>query len=218
MQFWKQRQTKSSSALYLKCGAIFLLFLLSVLIVACGGNPNNTDLGQPAATVTVNLNQSNGSSTPTIPEYTCSVWVTNASPGINTPAIGVYAKFVHNVNGNPEGVSAATGTATVLWPDGNIANITANTTPDGLAVFPVSTANRAVDLNRIVLVTVNFQGPSGVQCKVEANQAAFFTLVIATGTATGSPTAGAGSPIATASVFPIFDPTPCPFKNPKRCH
>src|SRR5579859_253949 len=204
MQFWKQRQTKSSYALYLKCGAIFLLFLLSVLIVACGGNPNNTDLGQPAATVTVNLNQSNGSSTPPIPEYTCSAWVTNASPGINTSVIGVYAKFVHNVNGNPEGVSPATGTATVLWPDGNVTNVTANTTADGLAVFPVSTANRAGDLNRIVLVTVNFQGPSGVQCKVEQNQAAFFTLVIATGTPAGSPTAGPGTPTGSPTVFPTF--------------
>src|SRR2546430_17482568 len=107
LQFWQHGKTNISSSLYLKCGAIFLLFLFSVLNVACGSNASNTQLGQPAVTVTINLDQSNGSPTPPLPEYTCSAWVTNTSPGINMPTIGVYAKFVHNVNGIPQGVYPA---------------------------------------------------------------------------------------------------------------
>ena len=152
LQFWQHGKTNISYSVSLKCGAIFLLFLLSVLIVACGSNASDTNLGQPAATVTINLDQSSGSPTPPLPGYTCSAWVTNTSPGINTTSIvGVYAKFVHNLNGNPEGVYPASGTATVLWPDGNTVNVSANTTPDGLAVFPVSIANRAADLNKLVM-------------------------------------------------------------------
>src|SRR5438270_1315644 len=121
LQFWQHGKTSISSSLYLKCGAIFLLFLFSVLNVACGSNASNTQLGQPAVTVTINLDGSNGSPTPPLPEYTCSAWVTNTTPGLNTTSvIGVYAKFVHNVNGNPEGVSPASATTTVLWPDGSV--------------------------------------------------------------------------------------------------
>ena len=207
LQFWKHRKANIPLALYIKCGAILLLFLLSVLIVACGGTATNTNLGDPGVTVTINLDQSNGSPTPPLPAYTCSAWVTNTSPGINTnPTIGVYAKFVHNVNGNPEGVFPATGTATVHWIEGDV-NITANTTSDGLAVCPVSTANRSADLNKIVLVTVAFQGPQGVPpCNVSVDRAAFFTLVIATGVS-GSPT---GSATATATPSATVDPTPDP--------
>ncbi len=223
LQFWQQGKVSISHSLHLKCGAIFLLFLLSVLIVACGSNASNTNLGQPAVTVTINLDQSNGSPTPPLPEYSCSAWTTNTSPGINTPTIGVYAKFVHNVNGNPQGVYPASGTATVLWPDGNTVNVSANTSSDGLAVFPVSTANRSADLNKIVLVTVAFQGPSGVPpCIVSADRAAFFTLVIATGTVSGtsSPTVGTtGTATGTASPTPKVSPTPTPCPKPKKqCH
>src|SRR5438270_11527024 len=222
LQFWQQGKVSISLSLHLKCGAIFLLFLLSVLIVACGSNASNTNLGQPAATVTINLDQSNSSPTPPLPEYSCSAWTTNTSPGMNTPTIGVYAKFVHNVNVNPQGVYPASGTATVLWPDGNIVNVSANTTSDGLAVFPVSTANRSADLNKIVLVTVAFQGPTGVPpCIVSADRAAFFTLVIASGTISGtsSPTVGTtgtatGTP--TGSPTPTVSPTPTPCPRPKR--
>jgi len=221
LQFWQQGKVSISHSLNLKCGAIFLLFLLSVLIVACGSNSSNSNLGQPAATVTINLDQSNSSPTPPLPEYSCSAWTTNTSPGINTPTIGVYAKFVHNVNGNPQGVYPASGTATVLWPDGNTVNVSANTTSDGLAVFPVSTANRSADLNKIVLVTVAFQGPTGVPpCIVTADRAAFFTLVIATGTISGtsSPTVGTtGTVTGTPTPRPTVSPTPCP-KPKKQCH
>ena len=225
LQFWQQGKVSISHSLHLKCGAIFLLFLLSVLIVACGSNASNTNLGQPAVTVTINLDQSNGSPTPPLPEYSCSAWTTNTSPGINTPTIGVYAKFVHNVNGNPQGVYPASGTATVLWPDGNTVNVSANTTSDGLAVFPVSIANRAADLNRLVLVTVAFQGSAGVPpCTVSADRAAFFTLVIAMGAIPGSPLPTGGTavsptvlPTVSPTILPTVDPTPCP-KPKKQCH
>jgi len=209
-------------ALHFKTGAILTLFILSVLIVACGSNPTNDSLGQPVVTVTINMDQSNGSPTPPLPEYTCSAWVTNTTPGLNTTSvIGVYAKFVHNVSGNPEGVSQATATATVLWPDGSV-NVSATTTPDGLAVFPVSVANRAADLNKIILVTVAFQGPACVPpCTVSADRAAFFTLIIASPMSSvvpgGSPTVGATS-TTTVTVsptpFPTVDPTPVPTHCP----
>ena len=223
LQFWQQGKVSISLSLHLKCGAIFLLFLLSVLIVACGSNASNTNLGQPAATVTINLDQSNSSPTPPLPEYSCSAWTTNTSPGINTPTIGVYAKFVHNVNGNPQGVYPASGTATVLWPDGNTVNVSANTTSDGLAVFPVSTSDRSADLNKIVLVTVAFQGPTGVPpCTVTSDRAAFFTLVITTGTGSGtsSPTVGTtGTVTGTPTLTPTVSPTPTPCPRPKKqCH
>lgn len=208
-QFRRPSKSRLSYALYLKCGAIFFLFLLSILIVACGSG-TDTNLGQPPVTVTINLGQSNGSPTPPLPEYTCSAWVTNTTPGINTNSvIGVYAKFVHNVNGNPEGVYPASATATVLWPEGNV-NVGSNTTPDGLAVFTVSTANRAADLNKIILVTVSFTGPAGVPpCTVGVDQAAFFTLVIAT--AGASPSPGGSPPVTgTGGITPTASTTPPP--------
>src|SRR5207302_1462455 len=107
---------------------------------------------------------------------------------------------------------------------GNTVNVSANTTPDGLAVFPVSIANRSADLNKMVLVTVAFQGPAGVPpCTISADRAAFFTLVIATGavpvssptvSSTVSPTV---SPTVDPTVLPTVDPTPCP-KAKRPCH
>src|SRR5438067_12463171 len=149
--WWKQLSTHNSFSIYLKCGAIFLLFLLSVLIAACGGSGTDNSLGQPKVTVTVDLGQ-NGSPTPPLSEYTCSAWANNTTPGLNTPVIGVYAKYIHNVNGNPEGIGQVQATAVVNWYDGNPSIITATTTSDGLAVFPVSTAKRVADLNKIIRI------------------------------------------------------------------
>jgi hypothetical protein len=223
LQLWKQRTKNSPLSLYLKCGALLLLFLFSVLIVACSGSPTNANLGQPDVTVTINLGQNNSSPTPPLPEYTCSAWVTNTTPGTGASTIGVYAKFVHNVNGNPEGVYPAQGTATVLWPDGSV-NVTANTTSDGLAIFPVSVANKFADINKLILVTIAFQGPQGVPpCNVTVDRAAFFTLVIsspaASGTAGASPTASSTTTATpTATVTPTPTPTrkPCPTVTPKK--
>jgi len=221
LQSWKQWKKNAPLSLYLNCGTILLLFLFSVLIVACGGTPTNANLGQTDVTVTINLGQNDSSPTPPLPEYTCSAWVTNTTPGIGSSTIGVYAKFVHNVNGNPEGVYPAQGTATVLWPDGSV-NVTANTTSDGLAIFPVSVANKSADLYKIILVTVAFQGPQGVPpCDVTADRAAFFTLVkslpAASATAGASPTAiSTATATATNSPTPTPTPKPCPTVNPKR--
>lgn len=204
-QIIQQSKSRSSYAFYLKCGAVFVLFLLSILIVACGSG-TDTSLGQPPVTVTINLGQSNGSPTPSLPDYTCSAWVTNTSPSVfSNSVIGVYAKFVHNVNGNPEGVYPASATATVMWPDGNV-DITSNTTSDGLAVFSVSTANRAADLNKIVLVTVSFTGPQGVPpCTIGVDQAAYFTLVVASG---GSPTVVGSTATSTGGFTPTVSVSP----------
>jgi len=219
---WK---TTTSPSLNLKYGTILLLILLGVVVVACGGGATNANLGQPNVTVTINLGQSDRSPTPPLPGYTCSAWVTNTSPGMyNSSTIGVYAKFVHNVNGNPEGVYPAQGMATVLWAEGSV-NITANTTPDGLAIFPVSTANKSADLNKIVLVTVAFQGPQGVPpCNVSVDRAAFFTLVISSPSTSptapnrASPTVNPPATVTTTdtpTTIPSLTPVPKPCPSPK---
>jgi len=218
---WKRWKTTTSPSLYLKYGATLLLLLFSVLIVSCGGGATNANLGQPDVTVTINLGQGDGSPTPPLPGYTCSAWVTNTSPGRNKSSIiGVYAKFVHNVNGNPQGVYPAQGTATVLWAEGSV-NVTANTTSDGLAIFPVSIANKSADLNKIVLVTIAFQGPQGVPpCNVTIDRAAFFTLVISTpNTKSTAPVGGSPTVNPPATVTATYSPTtiPLPTRSPKPC-
>ncbi|MEO8970770.1 MAG: hypothetical protein ABI406_04120 [Ktedonobacteraceae bacterium] len=206
----KQRKTSSSLALYVKCGAIFTLFALSILVVACGGSGTNTNIDNPAVTVTINLGD-NGSPTPPVPAYSCNAWITNTTPSVYANAIAVYAKYTHqNTDGNPEGINGATATADVLWPDGNNTIVTVPTTSDGLAVFPVSIANRSADLNKIVLVTVQFSGGGAPNCTVGTNQAAFFTLVIATPTVSPTATnpAGGGGPGPKPSRTPKATKTP----------
>jgi hypothetical protein len=188
LQRLKQLKTEAAPSLYLKSGAILLLFLLSVLIVACSSStPTNTNLGSPPVTVTINLNQSGLSPTPPLPAYTCGAWVTNTTPGFNMNAvINVYAKFIHNVDENPVGVGNANAQATVLWPDGSTSNVTATTTSDGLAVFPVSVKSAAFAIGKVVLVTVAFTSPDGHTCQIAADQAAYFTLVVISPTASPS--------------------------------
>jgi hypothetical protein len=205
-QLWKQLSTNNSLPFYLKCGAILLLFLLSVLIVACGGSGTDDSLGQPQVTVTINLNQ-NGSPMPPLPAYSCSAWVNNTSPGLNTPVIGVYAKYIHNVNGNPEGVGQVPATATVDWYDGNPSVVNATTTSDGLAVFSVSTANRSADLDKIIRVSVTFQASANApSCTVDGDRAAYFSLVIATGVSGSPASSPVASPTAHATGTPCIPP------------
>ncbi len=211
---------RASLSLYLKCGAILLLFALSVLIVACSSSaPTDTSLGDPTVTVTINLNQSNSSPTPPLPPYTCGAWVTNTTPAYNTTSVvEVYAKFIHNdANDNPVGVGGASATATVLWPDGSTSTVTATTTSDGLAVFPVAISSKADAINKVVLVTVTFTSPDGHSCTVNQNQAAYFTLVIVSPTATKGPTpttTATGTPGGTATPTGTVRPTGTP--GPKR--
>lgn len=207
LRLLRQLKTGSSLALYIKCGAIFVLFALSILVVACGGSGTNTNIDNPPVTVTINLGD-NGSPTPPIPKYSCNAWVTDTTPSVYSNAIAVYAKYTQIVDSNPVGVGGATAQADVLWPDGNSTIVTVQTTSDGLAVFPLSIANRSADLNKIVLVTVQFTGGGAPACTVGSNQAAFFTLIIA------SPTAGATNP-AGGTPGPKPSRTPKGTKTPK---
>ncbi len=138
-----QQPKKNSLSLYVKFGALVFLLSLSILVVACSSNSSvQLNQGTPVATVTINLNQSGGSPTPPLKDYYCGGWATNTTPAFSPNTIvSVYGKFTHNVNGNPEGVPGATATAMVLWPDGSTDNVTATTSSDGLAVFPIALSN-----------------------------------------------------------------------------
>lgn len=186
----KQWKTDPHFPLYLKCGAILLLFLFSVLIVACGGdtgaaaNANIPNLNGPVVTVTVNMNKSNLSPTPTVPNLWCGAWTPQTTPSFNNgkTVITIYGKFTKNTNGNPGGVANATATATILWADGTTEQQTGTTTADGTVSFTVSSANRDADVNRVTLVTIAFTEPGGGSCTVERERAAFFTLIVVTPT------------------------------------
>jgi hypothetical protein len=209
--YWK---ANTSFSLSLKCGAILLLFFLSVLIVACssGTGGSSTDLGNPPVTVTIQLG-ANGSPTPSLPDYWCGAWATQTSPAYNTTStVGVYAKFVHNVDQNPVGVGEASATAVIRWADGTSNTQTATTTNDGLAVFSIPTAGRAADINTVTLIEVDFVAKDGTTCKVQNDRQAFFTLMAAssttpTVTSTSSPTA---SPTGIVSATPTCTPLPRP--------
>ena len=220
---WNYWKTKTSFSLSLKYAAILLLFCLSVLIVACssGTGGSSTDLGNPQVTVTIQLGP-NGSPTPPLPEYWCGAWATQTSPVYNT-AVGVYAKFVHNVGQNPVGVGGASATATVSWADQSTSTYTATTTNDGLAVFSIPTGGRAADINTVTLIKVDFVAKDGTTCHVQEDRQAFFTLIvispIASATMMPSPTAspaGIGGPAPTCTPLPIphLKRTPTPGPNP----
>lgn len=173
-----------------KCSTIFIFFLFSILIVACGTGAaaSAPNLGAPPVTVTINLNGNNlntTSPTPTLPSYWCGAWATDTSPILGT-TVGVYAKYVQNVNDNPVGVEGATATATVTWPDGATSSQTVTTTKDGLAVFYVPTAGQADALGNITYVTVSFQASGTPGCQVGSTQAAYFTVIAVSSTPTQS--------------------------------
>jgi len=185
------RTTGSHLSLYLKCSAILLLLLLSVLIIACGASNTTTtaNLGEPQVTVTIRFSN-NGSPTPTISPYLCGAWTTNTTPAFNPGRkIPIYAHFVHNVNGNPVGVSGANAQATVEWADGYRDTQVATTAGDGLVVFYFTIPGRPNIVNKNNLVFVSFTGPNGETCNVD-NQpqpAAYFTLIPAPPTPTLPP-------------------------------
>jgi hypothetical protein len=219
------RQNKKNTilALFIQCGAISFLLLLSILIVACSGNGSSQlDPGTPVVTVTINLGQVIGSPTPTLSPYYCGGWATDTSPPFSsTSVVNVFGKFTHIVNntGNPEGVGGANATAYILWPDGTSDTLTATTTSDGLAVFPVAIKPSA--LNKLVTITISFSTAQGVTCKIPS--AAYFTAILvsptATNTAVPSPTGSpTGSPTPGGTVTPTgtprVTPTPSPTKHP----
>lgn len=192
----EERQQQSSTGarlpLYLKCSAILLLLSLSVLVIACGaGNTTTTtDLSAPQVTVTIRFSN-NASPTPTVAPYLCGAWTTNTTPAFNPGReIPVYAHFVHNVNGNPVGVSGANAQATVEWADGYRDTEASTTGNDGLVVFYFTIPNRPDMVNKNNLVIISFTGPNGETCNVD-NQpqpAAYFTLVAAPPTPKPQPT------------------------------
>jgi len=199
LRLFTQWKNVCSRLFLLKTGATLSLFLVSILIAACGTNSASmVNLGDPPVTVTITLNSSNSSPTPTLPEYWCGAWATQSSPPYGTTTVGVYAKFVHNVKtnpndpteiGNPQGVAGAAAVATVLWPDGTQSQVSGTTGTDGLASFPISTVNRVDAINKITLVTVQFIKVGVPPCTVDQTRAAFFTLV------TGSTQGGSSPPV-----------------------
>ena len=177
----QQRTTKSYLSLCLKCGAILLLLLLSVLVIACGASNATTtaDQGNPQVAVTFRFNN-NASSIPTVAPYLCGAWTTNTTPAFKPgDKISVYAHFIHNVNGNPVGVNGASAQASVEWADGHRDSQVAITGSDGLAVFYFTIPNQPNMVDKNNLVIVSFTSPNGQTCNVD-NQpqpAAFFTLI-----------------------------------------
>jgi hypothetical protein len=221
------RQNKKNTilTLFIQCGAISFLLLLSIIIVACSGNGSSQlDPGTPVVTVTINLGQIIGSPTPPLNDYYCGGWATDTSPPFSTTSVvNVFGKFTHivkvNNTENPEGVAGASATAKILWPDGSTETMTTTTTSDGLAVFPVAIKPSA--LNKLVTITITFTIPGVKPCTIPS--AAYFTAILVsptptntavpspTGTPTGSPTPGG---TITPTGTPRFTPTPSPTKHP----
>ncbi|HEY0755224.1 MAG TPA: hypothetical protein VGD98_14790 [Ktedonobacteraceae bacterium] len=186
-----------------KFGSVALLFIGSVLIVACGSVSDNAGLGSPAPTLTINLSRTFASPTPPLAPYLCAAWATQSSPTYyQNSVVMVYAKYVKSVNGNPMGMGNAHAQATVLWPAGAPTMIDVTTTSDGLAVFQVPLQPSAV--GRMTLVEVNFTSQDGQHtCNVSGVQDAFFTAIYASPTPSSSP-----SPTDTPSTNPSPTGTP----------
>ena len=202
--------------LIVKCCAIFFLFFISILIVACSSNgTSQLNPGTPVVTVTIKLGQDTGSPTPPLSQYYCGGWATDTSPPFtSTSTVSVFGKFTQNVDGNPVGVSGATATAQIQWPDGTSDTITETTTSDGLAVFPVVIKPSAI--NKLVTISITFTKTGIPQCTRPS--VAYFTAILVsptpTKTAIPSPsTTPNGSPSPVGSGTPTFTPSPIPTKG-----
>lgn len=221
-QIWNR--LREHLGLSLKCGSVLFLFLISVLVVACGATNTAQVPGAPPVTVTINLDQTFSSPTPKLAEYSCGAWVTESTPAYSpTGIVQAFAKFVHNVDGNPVGVGGVGAAATVRWPGGSQTQINATTTSDGLAVFPVPL--QAYALNHVVLIDVSFQAPPGGQ-PCSTTSPAFFTAIEVSPTASPSPSdtpSPSGTSTCTPGVIPTFPPlpgvtvTPKPTRPPRGC-
>ena len=188
---------------------ILCLFVLSVMVTACGSSvsASTANPGDPPVTVTINIGNGGGSPTPTLPGYTCGAWATNTTAPYGTRVIGVYAKFVQLVSGSPVGVAGANATATVIWPDGTTSTITGTTGSDGLVTFAVSTAGRADAIMKLVYITVAFSANGVPPCNVNQDRAAFFMLTIGT---TGTPTSTTTGGVNTGGITPTTGTKPQP--------
>jgi len=221
----RQHKHNTLITLLIKAGAISFLLLLSILIVACSGSGGSqVDPGTPIATVTINLGQ--GSPMPPLKDYYCGGWATDTSPAFNpTSFVSVFGKFTHIMDdGNPEGVGGAQATANIQWLDGTSEPLTATTTSDGLAVFPV--AIKPSMLNKLVTISITFTitlDTKLITCTIPS--AAYFTAILlspmptntalpsstATGTPSVTPTPGG---TVTPTGTPRSTPTPKPTKHP----
>jgi hypothetical protein len=211
----QQDKTKTLLNLILKCSAIFFLFFISILIVACSSNGSSQlNPGTPVVTVTIKLGQDTGSPTPTLSPYYCGGWATDTSPLFSsTSIVSIFGKFTQIVDGNPVGVLGATATATIQWPDGASDTMTTTTTSDGLAVFSVAIKPSAV--NKLVTISINFASPKAT-CTIPS--AAYFTAILVSPTPTktavpspsGTPT---GSPTPVGTGTPTVTPSPVPTKG-----
>lgn len=178
---------------YLKCATILLLFLFSIIIVACSGsaannstaNASNLEQG-PQPTITIRIGSYNATPTPTLPPDWCGAWATQTSVSSDATSVGIDAKFTKNVNGNPQGIDGATARIDLSWPDGTPFTQTVQTTPDGLAVFTVPVENNDMVMNKLILAQVTFN-KDGLSCSVSADRQAFFVVVAPTPTPTPTP-------------------------------
>jgi hypothetical protein len=193
-----QDKTNTPFNLIVKCCAISFLFFISILIVACSSNgTNQLNPGTPVVTVTIKLGQDAGSPTPTLRPYYCGGWATDTSPVYSsTSAVSVFGKFTKIADGNPVGVSGASATALVQWPDGTSDTMTTTTTSDGLAVFPVAIKPDAI--NKLVTILITFSSSIG-NCSIPS--VAYFTAIMISPTPTKT---------AVPSGTPNGSPTPVP--------
>jgi hypothetical protein len=192
-------------SIFAKLSGIGLLFLFMAVIVACGSTTNQTTTGSPQVTITISFGQFNGSPTPPLQGVYCGGWATDATPPYSANgAVNVYGKFTQtDKNDNPVGIGAATATATVLWPDGSTQSVTTTTTNDGLAVFTIPL--KASAINHIVLIQITFV-KGNQHCTIP--QAAFFTAILASPTASGTPKRSpTASPTGTVTGTPTDSPT-----------
>lgn len=197
-----------------KSTGVFLFFLLSVIMVACGSGSSQVLPGTPVATLTVVFGQFNASPTPGLSPYYCGGWATDTTPAYSpNSVVNVYGKFTQTVQGNPVGVNGASAVATIIWPDGNTVTEKTTTGNDGLAVFTITIQPSAI--NHVVLIQISFTAPNGTSCSLTSP--AFFTALVvsptATKTAMPSPTTSA-TPSVTPSVSPTAGGTDTPTATP----
>jgi len=212
-----QDKTNTLFNLIVKCSAIFFLFFISILIVACSSNgTSQLNPGTPVVTVTIKLGQDIGSPTPTLSPYYCGGWATNTSPSFSsTSTVSIFGKFIRNVDGNPVGIGGATATATIQWPDGTSDTMTTTTSSDGLAVFPVPIKPSAI--NKLVTISIAFTKAGIKQCTIPSE--AYFTPILVSPTTmkTAVPstsTTPSGSPTTLGTGTPTFIPSHLPTKIP----
>jgi hypothetical protein len=214
----KTRATQTFS-FHLKCSVVLFLLIISLAVEACSSASSNTgttitNLGAPPVTVTIQFDH-NLTALPTQPPYLCGAWLTNTSPNfIPGSIIPVYAKFVHLVNGNPQGVANATAIATLHLANGTLpTTLTATTTgTDGLAIFSFTLPNDPNIANRNNLVSVSFTGPDGSTCVVDKGKEAYFTPMMVTpkAVATATPATTPATTPAAAPPMPATPATPDP--------